>query len=1308
MWRTILLGILAGIAPCLRAAPTADEAAASREAEKIYSKEKTFANSVSSTFAKYEAWRAEEIKFLNSSGIRFGAWSEGKTPEGFPKFSCEIESPKDAAIGITLYLPEFSEIRLNGEKVGENTSNRRTPDPRIASLALKAGKNDLSICLTRRVDGFHYGPYCSPYADPIIRLRELFRRDYPEYTRLLAGDTNLYLSNNYRGELERTLGELIERSLFSAGKFEEKWKRMAEENVPSNSSEWLELYSEIIETRALELALKFDVKNLGDAIGHLSKKYPRKYPEKYAKELADWEKAMPSIIEALKGGDATGGGKLAAYHAFAREALLANPLLEKYRKIVYVVRKPGTPEDGMPTNWQTQQIIKEREKWGDEIWIMDIADPEGARLLFKSPETPAVTDLRIDWDAKKLMFSSIDSKNRWQLFEISSDGTGLKMLTPGIHDGVDAYDGAYLPNGKIVFCYTACHAGVPCNMGVEDVCNLYVMDPDAGSPEAVDKSIRQLTFEQDADWHPAVTNDGRIMYTRWEYTDNSHYFSRILFTMNPDGTGQSALYGSTSYWPNSLFFSKPIPGSSSKFLSLVSGHHGVRRSGEIHLFDTSAGTTGDEGRIHKFPSYGRKYVAKIKDELVDSSWPQFLHPYPLSEDFVIASARTPEHGWRLYLIDKFDNMLEIQKSDRGAIFEASPLAPRKRPPVIPDRVAPKLKENPRLDTGYVFLNDIYQGPGLAGVPHGEVKSLRVFEYNYGYRLLASHEAVGQEASWDMKRIRGTVPVEKDGSAMFEVPANRPIAIQPLDKDGKALALMRSWFVVMPGETQSCVGCHETQGTAPVQASAMASRKAPSKIAEFMGPVRGFSFARDVQPVLDKYCVGCHDGSKEGAPNLSRSPKPAWKNFSRAYMALHPLVRRSGPESNQNMLVPSEFSANTSELVQMLKKGHHGVNMDADAWRMLYTWIDLNVPYNGTWKEIRPDVPNGGDRERMKFLALYANRFDDPEKIEWDPGPQKFEAPKPPKTHPQRKVLAKGWPFGPEAAAEMAGREKLPKEISVDLGNGQSMRFALVPAGSFVMGSNSRFYDEGPAAAVKVEKPFYMAVFETTNAQYAAFDKSHNSGFLDRHWKDHINQGYPANLPEQPVVRVSWKEAKSFADWLSKKHGISASLPTERQWEWAARAGSDRDFWYGNIGDDFSKFENLSDLTTKKFAVMGVDPQPIHNPSPEMAFVPADLNFDDGSLVSAKVGSYAPNAFGLYDMGGNVAEWSLDDYSESLGGKRIPGRKVARGGSWRDRPKFAPATLRREYPEWQKVYNVGVRLVINDAEKAAAIFGAKGE
>ncbi|TWU39776.1 HzsA-related protein [Novipirellula artificiosorum] len=155
------------------------------------------------------------------------------------------------------------------------------------------------------------------------------------------------------------------------------------------------------------------------------------------------------------------------------------------------------------------------------------------------------------------------------------------------------------------------------------------------------------------------------------------------------------------------------------------------------------------------------------------------------------SQRTHDSLWGIYLVDVFDNITLIKEVEGSAILEPIPLQSTPRPPVILDRVLPDAKE------ASVFLTDIYQGPGLEGVPRGAVRNLRLFSYHYSFVKTGGHASVGVKSSWDVKRVLGTVPVEEDGSASFTIPANTPISIQPLDEQGRALQLMRSWLVGMP-------------------------------------------------------------------------------------------------------------------------------------------------------------------------------------------------------------------------------------------------------------------------------------------------------------------------------------------------------------------------------------------------------------------------------------------------------------------------------------------------------------------------------
>lgn len=256
------------------------------------------------------------------------------------------------------------------------------------------------------------------------------------------------------------------------------------------------------------------------------------------------------------------------------------------------------------------------------------------------------------------------------------DGS-LRQVTRGLETDVDNYDACYLPSGNIIFSSTACFKGVPCVKGSDHVANLYVMDERG-------EQMRQLTFDQDHDWCPTVMENGRVLYQRWEYSDIPHFASRLLFQMNPDGTEQAEFYGSNSYWPNSMFYARPIPGHSSKFVAVISGHHDVPRMGELVLFDTARGHQEADGALQRIPGYGKRVEPILRDDLVKASWPKFLHPWPLSDKYFIVSAQpTAESNWGIYLVDIFDNMLLLKESPGDALLEPIPLRPTKQPPASP-------------------------------------------------------------------------------------------------------------------------------------------------------------------------------------------------------------------------------------------------------------------------------------------------------------------------------------------------------------------------------------------------------------------------------------------------------------------------------------------------------------------------------------------------------------------------------------------------------------------------------------------------
>jgi formylglycine-generating enzyme required for sulfatase activity len=252
-----------------------------------------------------------------------------------------------------------------------------------------------------------------------------------------------------------------------------------------------------------------------------------------------------------------------------------------------------------------------------------------------------------------------------------------------------------------------------------------------------------------------------------------------------------------------------------------------------------------------------------------------------------------------------------------------------------------------------------------------------------------------------------------------------------------------------------------------------------------------------------------------------------------------------------------------------------------------------------------------------------------------------------------------------------------------------------------MGSYSGEPDAYPTARVKIKQGFWMAELETTNEQFNVIFPEHDSRHMDQQWKDHVVPGYPANKPDQPVIRVSYNQAMEYCKQLSAKTGLNITLPTEAQWEWACRAGSAEDFWYGDMHADFGKKENLADKTTLQFAVIGIDPQPMDKSNywyKYYTYLPKEESVDDGSLVQVGGKVYEPNPFGLYNMHGNVAEWTRSDYLPYANKERKKSKseyKVVRGGSFIDRPKYATAHTRKFYYPYQPVFNVGFRMIIED-------------
>lgn len=1033
----------------------------------------------------------------------------------------------------------------------------------------------------------------------------------------------------------------------------------------------------------------------------------------FGSDYADGEKYLEELaaLEAEANKDADWEQRFAQ---FRRKALLALPELDDLELVVVKTnRLPGVGDDFMTIDrvpkdgWDAQLGILSDLR-ADEPTFTPIYRPENTRPILK-PE--------LNFDGERIMFSSVSEDNkRWAIFEINADGTGLKTLSPTDQPDVDFFDSCYTPDGKVIACSNAGKQGLPCINGSDPMANIYQIDPET-------KSVRQLTFEQDSDWDPTPLKNGRIMYLRWEYSDIMHYFSRILFSMNPDGTNQTELYGSGSLFPTAFRHSREFP-DSSKIVGIGSGHHGRGDVGRLLILDPTVARkypfrfhptslewgpentqldvhpdvfpAEETGFIAEIPGYGRPVEGNVLDMQSTGLKYSFVFPYPLCENYILVNCEIADKPgtFGLYLVDTFDNMTPISEIPGEGYFFPTPLVEREVPAVIPNRVEEASKE------ATVFITDVYNGLGTANVPRGEIVGLKIFAYHFAYLHTGGHESVGVQSSWDIKRLLGYVPVEEDGSAFFKIPANTPVALLPVDKNGAAVQLFRSWFVGMPGENVSCNGCHESQLDATQSILTQASRREPSEIQEYLGPARSITFELDLyHRVVKKYCIECHDGSK--------TDRPSFADALSAYNNIHPFVRRPGPETDMDVLNPYEYHASTSELIQMLEKGHHGVQLDDEAYRLLVNWIDFNAPWRGKWGN-EPEA-----KRRLELSELYADSAAVDVENEYDALLDKMRAqPDPEFVKPGPKVerkddLGDSWAFD-EAKAQELQKQALAggaETKTVELAPGVNVEFVRIPAGSFVMGSLDGYLDEFPRNVVTIAKPFWMSKTEITNAQYAAYDPDHDTRYIEEHGKDHIVPGYIANHPDQPVARVSWNEAQSFVEWLRTEKGVNASLPTEAQWEWAARAGSAQKFFFGPFEADFSKYANLADADRRRLYTQWENGATIHvrHNYPENSVFPLrDDRFTDHWFIVDYVAQNLPNAWGLYDMIGNVAEWTRTSYKaypyDDADGRNdldAQSRKTARGGSWADRPKVAGSSFRQAYLPWQKVHNVGIRLIVED-------------
>jgi len=620
---------------------------------------------------------------------------------------------------------------------------------------------------------------------------------------------------------------------------------------------------------------------------------------------------------------------------------------------------------------------------GSALCVCDLSRGSGQiTVLLEDPEG-VIRDPDVSWDGRRILFSwkKSDLEDDYHLYEWDTVNGQSRPLTAGL--GYADYEGAYLPDGGIVFNSTRCVQTVDCWW--TEVSNLYVCDNDG-------RHLRRLTFDQVHDNYPTVMNDGRILYTRWEYSDRGQIFVQGLFQMNADGTSQTEFYGNNSWFPTSLLHARAIPGSP-KVMAVFSGHHTLQ-AGKLGVLDPGLGRQENSGARLIAPV---RATEAVRVDAYGQEGDLFQYPYPLSEAECLVSY-APQ-GWSrepvcfgIYWMHA-DGRRELLVSDsRISCSQPVPLAPREKPL---SRLSPV---DYRKTTALCYVQDVYAGPGLAGIPRGTVQRMRVIALDYraagmgqnynegpaGSALVSTPVAIGNGA-WDVKRILGDAMVHADGSAFFKVPARTPVYFQAIDSQGHAVQTMRSWTTLQPGENASCVGCHESKNSSPLAArpSTLALRAGAEDLTPFYGPARGFSFPQEIQPILNRHCARCHPGP-DSSLDLSNTPVPealAKRRWTQSYLSLVD-ARESELEGNRtltgnsnewitwisaqsepSLIPPYSPGAAKSALLTLLTRGHHGVRLSREELDKLAAWIDLLVPYCGDYEEANTWTPEELDHYR---------------------------------------------------------------------------------------------------------------------------------------------------------------------------------------------------------------------------------------------------------------------------------------------------------------------------------------------------------
>ncbi len=619
---------------------------------------------------------------------------------------------------------------------------------------------------------------------------------------------------------------------------------------------------------------------------------------------------------------------------------------------------------------------------GGGLYVAAVGKDGGELTKLVDSPTGQILDCEPSYDGRTILFSWRKAEDQgYHLYTVNIDGTGLRQLTDGRwHD----YNGCWLPDGGIAFLSTRSARFAYC--WISPVGLLYRMNADGSNPQRLSANIVN-------DFTPSVLDDGRIIYSRWEYVDKPAIPIQSLWAINPDGTGLAGFYGNRVLSPATFMNARSIPGTG-KVLCILTAHNGPARGG-VGVIDRGLGNNEQSAIVNLTPEVK---IGQVNRGAGNDVKGPYETPWPLdSRRYLVARGGT-------ILLREYDgNRQAAILRPRDGLWFCNPVPVRPRP--TPPVVASLLPKEPEEGWATVFVQDIYRGLE-PHVRRGEVaeicvvqemeKSLKVDLNNRAFDF--QFPVISCGATYAGKNIWGFARIEPDGSACFKAPAGVPIYFIALDKQGRGVQRMRTFTHVMSGETLGCVGCHEPRNTSTLIQRPAAPLGEPQALRrpEWLGE-GGFDYSSIVQPILDRHCVSCHSGVDAASKIDLSGDKTDFFNVSYEWLArgrkgndwiqwdspyVNWIPTYNGHEANILEVTPKAWGSPRSKLADLLLSGHPDadgkpqVNVSDDEQRRIFLWIDLNIPYYGTSEAVYPNL-QGCRRilpaELNKTLAAVAQR-----------------------------------------------------------------------------------------------------------------------------------------------------------------------------------------------------------------------------------------------------------------------------------------------------------------------------------------------